>query len=172
VPSHADTLHTLRRVTALAKLLDARFTLPGTRFRFGLDPLIGLLPVAGGTVSLAIGLYIVREAVRHRVPLRVVTQMLSNLGVDWALGIIPVIGVVPDALFKANARNAMLLSRALQQRVDGGAADAPAHQAGDRPPRVRVANRAPTPTPASASSTPPPAPSGPSSRSSSGLSDP
>jgi len=93
--------------------MDTRFTIPGTSFRFGLDPIIGLLPIAGDTVSLLISLYPILEAVRAGVRRQVLVRMLANLGLDWLVGLIPLIGVIPDAWYKANARNLRLLEKEL-----------------------------------------------------------
>lgn len=106
--SQADTL---------AKLLDSRFRLPGTSVRFGWDAIVSALPLAGDTVMLVIGLYPVLEAVRLRLGVGVVIRMLLNLLVDWLVGLIPIIGIVPDVWYKANVRNAALLSRAIARRT-------------------------------------------------------
>ncbi|MBL0921608.1 MAG: DUF4112 domain-containing protein [Phycisphaerales bacterium] len=99
----------LPRSLALARLLDARFSICGVRF--GLDPIIGLLPVAGDTVSAALGLLIVADAVRLGARPRVVGAMLANLGLDWLVGLVPGLDIPMDILFKANLRNARLLER-------------------------------------------------------------
>lgn len=112
----------LRRADRLANLLDTRFAIPGTGFRFGLDPLVSLLPIAGDTVMLLVGLYPVFEAVRLKLGAVVVLRMLLNLGIDWLVGLVPLIGFIPDSLYKANSRNARLLRSALEQRVGVGGA--------------------------------------------------
>ncbi|MEQ8769252.1 MAG: DUF4112 domain-containing protein [Phycisphaerales bacterium] len=96
-------------VFRLARLMDSEFQLPGTSVRFGLDPIIGLLPVVGDTVTLVIGTLIIREAIRQRLPRRVIMKMLVNLGIDWLVGLLPGIDIVFDAAFKAHERNAGLL---------------------------------------------------------------
>lgn len=101
----------LPRSLALARLLDARFRIPGLGVRFGLDPIIGLLPVAGDTVALALGLLIVADAARLGVRSAVLLRMLGNLGLDWVVGLLPGLDLVFDVLFKANLRNARLLEQ-------------------------------------------------------------
>lgn len=95
----------------LANALDAKFRVPGTRFRFGLDPLIGLLPVAGDTISLCLGLLILADAKRLGTRPRVLLRMLLNLVVDWLIGMIPLVGDVADFFIKPNRANANLLLR-------------------------------------------------------------
>ena len=110
----------LRRADRLANLLDTRFAIPGTGFRFGLDPLVSLLPIAGDTVMLLVGLYPVFEAVRLKLGAVVVLRMLLNLGIDWLVGLVPLIGFIPDSMYKANSRNAKLLRNALERRIGRG----------------------------------------------------
>lgn len=110
----------LRRADRLANLLDTRFAIPGTGFRFGLDPLVSLLPIAGDTVMLLVGLYPVFEAIRLRLGVGVVLRMLLNLGIDWLVGLVPLIGFIPDSMYKANSRNAKLLRNALERRIGRG----------------------------------------------------
>jgi len=61
-------------------------------------------------------MYMVREAILHRLGWRVVVRMLGNIGLNWLIGLVPVIGIVPDAMFKSNARNARLLREALESK--------------------------------------------------------
>jgi hypothetical protein len=113
----------LLRSAKLADLLDTRLRIPGTRIRFGLDPLISLIPVAGDTLALILGLYPVVEAVRFRLGLRIVVRMLLNLGIDWLVGLVPLIGFVPDVIYKANLRNAALLQRSLREMAHDAATE-------------------------------------------------
>lgn len=117
MPNKSETQATIKRVNRLARVLDTRFRVPGTPIRFGLDPIISLLPVAGDSVALAIGLYMVREGVRHGVGTRVIARMITNLLIDWVLGLVPLIGFVPDVWFKANQRNARLLREGLRKKI-------------------------------------------------------
>jgi hypothetical protein len=95
----------------LARLLDAEFSIAG--FRFGLDAIVGLVPVIGDAVSLAAGLYPLHVAHKHGLGKWVEKRMIANLLLDYAIGLVPVIGDVFDATFKANLRNVRLLERAV-----------------------------------------------------------
>src|SRR5262245_53789293 len=95
----------------LADLLDTRWRIPGTNWRFGIDPLASLFPVVGDVVTGLIGLYILEAAKRAGVPKRTLARMVWNLVADTALGSIPVVGTVFDVVFKANQKNLRLLER-------------------------------------------------------------
>ncbi len=106
-----DTERSIRRITALADLLDSRFVIPGLGVRIGLDPIVGLIPVVGDTATALIGAYIVAEAVRLGTRKRVLARMTTNLALDWAIGLIPIVDIFFDVAFKANNKNARLLIR-------------------------------------------------------------
>ncbi len=103
------------RVRALARLLDSAVGIPGTRIRFGLDSLIGLVPGLGDLAGGALSGYIVLVAARAGVPPAVLSRMLLNLGVDALVGTIPLLGDVFDVGFRANTRNAALMERHLSE---------------------------------------------------------
>ena len=107
----------LVRLDRYATLMDARFRVPGTRFRFGLDPIIGLLPGIGDTLGLALSLYVIVEAIRLGVSKRVLFSMLRNVGLEALVGVVPIAGDVFDMGFKANLRNAALLKRHIEERL-------------------------------------------------------
>ena len=106
----------LRRASAIAEFLDNRFVLPGTNIRFGFDPIIGLIPGIGDTLSAGIGAYIVYEAIRLRIGVWPITKMIFNLAVDWLVGLIPVVDIFADTAIRPNAKNAKLLKEALEKR--------------------------------------------------------
>ena len=89
--------------------MDARFGVPGTRFRFGLDGLVSLLPGVGDTVMSAVSLYIVWEARNMGAPTPLLARMLANVALDTAGGAVPFLGDLFDVAFKANLRNLALL---------------------------------------------------------------
>ena len=99
----------LARLRRLAWLLDAQFGLPGTRFRFGLNSLFGLTPVAGDVLLGLVSLVIVWEARNLGAPPALLARMLANIGVEVAGGAVPVLGDLFDMAFKANLRNLALL---------------------------------------------------------------
>jgi hypothetical protein len=100
--------------------MDESIRVPGTKFRFGLDPLLGLVPVGGDTVSLALSLYIVAEAWRAGVPKLTLARMLTNVAFDALFGAVPVVGDAIDAVWKANERNRRLLQRSLEAKARAG----------------------------------------------------
>ena len=114
LPTHRAALARLDRY---ATLMDARFRVPGTRIRFGLDPIIGLLPGIGDALRLALSLYVVVEAIRLGVSKRVLFGMLRNVGLEALVGMVPVLGDVFDIGFKANLRNAALLRSYIEDRL-------------------------------------------------------
>lgn len=105
----------IARIEWLATLLDTRFVIPFTRFRFGADSLIGLAPGVGDAVTTALALYIVYEAHKLGVPKRVLARMLGNVALDGAMGAVPVAGDVFDVMFRANRRNVRILREHLDR---------------------------------------------------------
>jgi hypothetical protein len=108
----------LRRVRALALLMDSQWEIPGTGFRVGIDPILGLVPGIGDALTTLISLYIVAEAKRLGVRKRTLTRMLLNVGADAFVGVIPLAGDVFDAAFRANARNLRLLELDLLEQQE------------------------------------------------------
>ena len=106
----------LARLDALAKLLDVAFILPGTNIRYGIDGLIGLIPVVGDLITTAISLWLVREARALGAPWHITTRMLANVALDGVVGMVPLAGDAFDVMFRANVRNVRLL-----QALDGQA---------------------------------------------------
>jgi hypothetical protein len=100
----------LRRVHGLAFWLDDAFEIPIVKVRVGLDPIVGLVPVAGDWAMWLLSAYILIEAVRLEVPVRLLFRMACNIGLDLVAGAVPVIGDVADAALKANRKNARLLA--------------------------------------------------------------
>ena len=100
-----------RRLTFVARLLDDLVTIPGTRQRIGVEPIVGLIPGAGDLVSAAVGIWLIVEASRFRLPAPVVGRMVLNTLVDLVVGIVPFIGDLFDFAFKSNSRNMELFRR-------------------------------------------------------------
>jgi hypothetical protein len=110
----------LEIVRKLAKVMDELITIPGTKIKFGLDPIIGLIPGVGDVSSAAIGAYIIRAANRFGVPVIVQLRMLMNLLIDTLIGLVPIVGDYLDVLYKANKKNAALLERSVENREATG----------------------------------------------------
>ena len=98
---------------ALARLMDTAFEVPGTRIRFGLDAVLGLVPGVGDAISSVIGGYIVVVGTQLGVPRAVIWQMMLNLGIDTVIGVVPLVGDMLDIGWKANVRNVALIEQAL-----------------------------------------------------------
>jgi hypothetical protein len=96
----------------LASLLDDVFRVPGTNIRFGLDPLIGLIPGLGDFITGAMSFLILYGAWQRGLPRVTITRMFANVALDSLVGIIPIGGDLFDAAFKANRMNYNLLMRA------------------------------------------------------------
>lgn len=98
-------------VRGLARVLDTAVGIPGTKFRVGLDALLGLIPGAGDAVGAALSGYIILAAARAGAPRAVLLRMVGNVAVDTLVGAVPVLGDLFDVAFKANARNVRLLEQ-------------------------------------------------------------
>jgi len=107
----------IARLETLAHLLDDVFRVPGTRLRFGLDGVIGLIPGVGDAATGALAAYLAVRARAIGLPAGVILRMAANVGVDLAVGSIPVAGDLFDFGFKANRRNVDLLKRELAKRA-------------------------------------------------------
>jgi hypothetical protein len=118
-PSEIGTLERdrLERLRRLGYLLDNSIPIPGTRFRIGLEAIIGLVPGVGDLVGGGFSLYIILQAARMGVPASLLARMGWNLLVDVVVGAIPFLGDLFDAGFKANMRNLALLDRHAQGPV-------------------------------------------------------
>ncbi len=103
---NSKKIHSLRR---LSQLLDNAIGIPGTKYRFGLDPILGLIPGGGDTIAGALGAYIIIEAARMGIPRKVVWKMVGNILFDSLVGTVPALGDLFDVAWKANVRNMTLL---------------------------------------------------------------
>lgn len=106
----------IARLEAIAKLLDVAFVVPGTKIRYGIDGLIGLIPIVGDIITTAISLWLVREARALGAPWHVTTRMLANVALDGVVGMVPLAGDAFDVMFRANIRNVRLLRRWLDRQ--------------------------------------------------------
>ena len=106
----------LARLETIAKLLDVAFILPGTNIRYGIDGLIGLIPIVGDIITTAISLWLVREARALGAPWYLTARMLGNVAVDGVVGMVPFAGDAFDVMFRANMRNVRLLRRWLDKQ--------------------------------------------------------
>ncbi|WP_105374421.1 DUF4112 domain-containing protein [Neorhizobium huautlense] len=101
----AEHLRRLRRLAAIARLMDTAIRIPGTGIRFGADSVLGLVPLVGDAGGALVGLYIVNEARRLGLPPAKLARMLGNVAADSVLGSVPLAGDVFDLFFKSHRRN-------------------------------------------------------------------
>lgn len=108
----------LRRVRVLAVLLDDSIRIPGTKVRFGIDPIVGLIPGFGDVLGAVASAYIILEAARAGAPASVLLRMTINVGVDTIVGALPVAGDLFDFAWKSNSRNVHLLARHIESPAE------------------------------------------------------
>jgi hypothetical protein len=111
VPSSAGRRDSdqVARLRQLAGLLDAAVGIPGTKVRFGLDSVLGLVPGVGDLVGGVLSVFIVISAARLGASPALVARMLGNIAVDTAIGTVPLLGDLFDVGWKANLRNVALI---------------------------------------------------------------
>lgn len=107
------------RVEAMEKLLERAFVIPGTKIPFGLDSVIGLMPVLGDFVTAAMGAYMVWEARNLGMSKWQLMRMAANVGVDTALGAVPLLGDAFDLVFRSNSKNLRIIKKHLDRHHPG-----------------------------------------------------
>ncbi|WP_443027044.1 DUF4112 domain-containing protein [Sphingomonas sp. GB1N7] len=115
LPLGTDAAAIRQRVVAMEHLLEGLFTIPGTNRKVGLDVLIGIVPVAGDVIAAAMGSWLVWEARNLGMSKLQMARMFGNVGTDFLLGLIPIIGVVPDFFFRSNTRNLRIIKKHLDK---------------------------------------------------------
>tara|TARA_B100001029_G_C14841701_1_gene328718 strand:+ start:56 stop:505 length:450 start_codon:yes stop_codon:yes gene_type:complete len=103
----------LVRLKLLSKRLDNNFIIPGTKYKIGLDPIIGAIPVIGDLIGALLSTYIMYSGIKMGVSRSIVAQMATNIALDFAIGWIPIIGDIFDIIWKANQRNVKLIEESI-----------------------------------------------------------
>ncbi len=111
----------LQQVRFLARIMDEQFIVPGTGIRFGWDSILGLFPGIGDAITSAVSLLIVHHARQTGASRIALARMLANIGVDFLVGAVPLVGDAFDFAWKANRKNARLLEQHL--RASAGLCD-------------------------------------------------
>ena len=106
----------LARLRRVGYLLDNSIPIPGTRFRLGIDQLIGLVPGIGDLIGGLLSLYIIVESARIGAPRGLLARMGWNVAIDTLVGEVPILGDLFDIGFKANIRNLALLDGYLDRK--------------------------------------------------------
>ncbi|EGK87811.1 DUF4112 domain-containing protein [Microcoleus vaginatus PCC 9802] len=104
--SHVASLRRLRRIS---HLLDNAIPIPGTKYRIGLDPILGLIPGGGDLISSLFAGYVVFKSAQMGVPQETLVKMATNIVFDTVAGTVPVAGDLLDVTWKANVKNIELL---------------------------------------------------------------
>ena len=110
-----DTTGRIEALRALQRLLDSAFRVPGTRIRFGWDPILGLFPWVGDVATALFACGLVLQAHQMRLPRVVQLRMVMNVAIDVLIGLVPFLGDIADVFFKANTRNMALLESHVRQ---------------------------------------------------------
>ncbi|MES2828095.1 MAG: DUF4112 domain-containing protein [Bacteroidota bacterium] len=99
----------LRWIAGVSKLMDNQFRFPGTNFRFGLDPILNLIPIAGDMAGLVVSAGLLLAMAKKGASNKLVILMSLNILLDATIGAIPIAGQLFDFFYKANARNIKLM---------------------------------------------------------------
>ncbi|MEX0661366.1 MAG: DUF4112 domain-containing protein [Balneolaceae bacterium] len=116
-PTQSDHKRTLERLDRFSYYTDSNIRVPFTKFRFGLSPLIGLIPGVGDFVGLILSLYVLHEAKKAGADRIVKRKMIRNMLIEFFVGLIPLFGDAFDAVFKANTKNTTLLRNYLYKEL-------------------------------------------------------
>ena len=115
--SYTSSLHgissragdTRSRLDTLAQFLDSAVRVPGTSIRFGADALMNLIPGVGMLTSKGMSAYLIWEARRLGAPTGTLLRMVGNIGVDFVISAVPLVGWIGDVFYRSNLRNMALL---------------------------------------------------------------
>lgn len=106
----------LRVARMLTDLLENKFGIG--RLTFGFDPILGLIPGFGDLIALSLSMYLVWIGIKLRLPHEKLVEMLSNVLIDFLIGLVPVIGDMTDVIFKANSKNIKILKEYSAQIIE------------------------------------------------------
>ena len=112
----AEVEAAMARITAVAKLMDSLFAIPGTRIRLGVDSLLGLVPVVGDIAAQVVSAYLIWEARQLGVSKFTLWRMVGNTLIDTVVGVVPLVGDAFDIAFRANMKNLRLLQRHIEKQ--------------------------------------------------------
>lgn len=115
----------LARLERFSRFTDSNIGIPFTRFRIGTEAIVGLVPVVGDLMGLAMSGYVLLEAQRAGADKRLKLRMLRNVAIDFVGGLVPVVGDAFDAIYKANTRNTRLLEAYLNKQLSTEPQSAP-----------------------------------------------
>lgn len=115
MPVGRDPASVRRRLEAMEALLERAFVVPGTRYRIGLDAIVGFIPVVGDLITAAMGSWLIWEGKNLGMSRFHLWRMAGNIGVDTALGAIPLVGDAFDLAFRSNTRNLRIVKRWLDK---------------------------------------------------------
>jgi hypothetical protein len=115
LPTGRDPASVRQRIEALEKVLEHGFRVPGIGYEFGLDAIVGLIPVVGDIIGASLGAYLVWEAKNLGLPNWKLWRMGGNVAFDTAVGFVPFAGDALDFLFRSNSRNLKIVKRHLDK---------------------------------------------------------
>ena len=113
--SRRDAASIRKRVETLEYLLERSISIPGINRKIGLDVILDIVPFGGSTIAAALGSYLIWEARNLGMSKTQMARMAGNVGFDWALGMIPWVGAIPDFFFRSNSRNLKIIKRHLDK---------------------------------------------------------
>jgi len=112
----------LRYLKKFANLLDSQFRIPGTDITFGIDPIIGMIPIVGDIVGYGFSAVMIFTALKKGVKGEILVKMLGNIAIDALVGLVPVLGTLFDFVYKANDRNYQLITEFVEEDKHSGSA--------------------------------------------------
>ncbi len=115
-PVHPDYARLLDEIDRLAGRLDTQFRIPLTNVRFGWDPVVGFIPIAGDLVTAALAIKIILAARRLGADKTLIRRMSLNSATDIAFGVVPIIGTLFDIFYRSNVRNVEALKDEIRRR--------------------------------------------------------
>ena len=121
--SNKSQAASLRRLRRISHLLDNAIPIPGTKYRIGLDPILGLIPGGGDLLGSVFAGYVVFKSAQMGVPQETLLKMAANIVFDTVAGTVPVAGDLFDVAWKANVKNIELLDAHLGSPEQGKKAD-------------------------------------------------